>query len=71
MDKKQELTENLKVAELEANNIKRDINTLQYKLKSSYEYEEALNNRLVEAKKKTEELRKQMIEKKSRTPYML
>lgn len=57
MENKHELTEKLKVIEVEIHNAKIDMRSAESKLNMAYQYEEDLNKRLASAKQKTEELR--------------
>lgn len=65
MDDKHELTEKLKVIETEIHNDKFDLRCINSKLEIAYKYEEELLVRMDNARKKTEELRKQFFAKSS------
>lgn len=65
MEKKHELTEQLKQVETEIYDAKIDLRGIQAKLEMAYRYEEELNQRMANAKTKTEELRLQFFQKAS------
>ena len=59
MTDKHKLTEKLKVLETKIHDHKVDLNSIELKLNSSYNYETELLERLENCRKQTEELRKQ------------
>lgn len=65
MENKHELTEKLKLLELEIYADKIDLESINRKLKAAYEYEEALIQRLNHAKKQTDCLRSFFFQKSS------
>lgn len=62
-NKKHELTEKLKVIECDIHDHRIDLKSIQAKLNTAYEYEDALLVRLETARKKTKELQQQFYEK--------
>ena len=58
-DKKHELTDQLKVLETKIHEAKIDLKGVNSKLEISYQYEEDLNQRQIDAKKRTNEIRKE------------
>jgi predicted nucleic acid-binding Zn-ribbon protein len=66
MENKHELTEKLKVVELEINNLKSDLRSISYKLEIANKYEDDLNIRMHEAKVKTAALRIEFFEMSSK-----
>jgi len=65
MEDKHELTEKLKVLEVEIHNDKIDLKSINSKLEMAYNYEDELAQRAVAAKKQTMELRTQFFIKSS------
>jgi predicted nucleic acid-binding Zn-ribbon protein len=65
MEKKHELTEQLKLVETEIYDAKMDLKCIESKLNMAYNYEEELNQRLVAAKMKTQDLQNQFFQKAS------
>lgn len=63
MNNKNELTEKLKLVETEVYNAGIDLDGIRAKLKSSRDYEDSLNERLVSAKKSTEALQLEFFKK--------
>jgi len=59
MKDKHELTEKLKILETEIHESKIDLKGINSKLEIAYKYEEELTQRMIYAKKKTEDLRKE------------
>lgn len=59
MEKTNKLTEKLKLLEAEINDCRSDLNAIKSKLTIAFNYENELNQRMVDAKKHTEELRRQ------------